>query len=284
MGSKSTPMNLMMVTLVCAIIPAAVGAMLLPPSAFAQQEDTSLGDKEQDLTGGIVSDVLDGDGDEDEEWENDSDAEDEFNQDATVTASIDPNEGEDLNENNVGGLGDGTYNLDDANVAAPNSTAIYVEESKEESSTTSPPADAQQSLSIKFAREPSLTLNQPLDNRGLATSSSITVSGTVLVTGSGGTMTLTSDTNVFSICEDDETGELSNTQNVQSTISSDPVTIRSGRQSFEITTDPITEPIGDEGCEEGQTEILNFVQFIEPVLTIQTEGGNTVTHTFPSVT
>ncbi len=97
-------------------------------------------------------------------------------------------------------------------------------------------------------------------------------------------MTLTSDTNVFSICEDDETGELSNTQNVQSTISSDPVTIKPGRQSFEITTDPITEPIGDEGCEEGQTEILNFVQFIEPVLTIQTEGGNTVTHPFPSVT
>jgi hypothetical protein len=284
MGSKSTPMNLMMVTLVCAIIPAAVGAMLLPPSAFAQQEETSLGDKEQDLAGGIVSDVLDGH--EDEEWENDSDAEDEFNQDATVTATIGPNEGEDLNENNVGGLGDGTYNLDDANVAAPNSTAIYVEESKEESSssTTSLPADVQQSLSIKFAGEPSLTLNQPLDDRGLAASSSITVSGTVLVTGSGGTMTLTSDTNVFSICEDDETGELSNTQNVQSTISSDPVTIKPGRQSFEITTDPITEPIGDEGCEEGQTEILNFVQFIEPVLTIQTEGGNTMTHTFPSVT
>jgi hypothetical protein len=284
MGSKSTPMNLMMVTLVCAIIPAAVGAMLLPPSAFAQQEETSLGDKEQDLAGGIVSDVLDGH--EDEEWENDSDAEDEFNQDATVTATIGPNEGEDLNENNVGGLGDGTYNLDDANVAAPNSTAIYVEESKEESSssTTSLPADVQQSLSIKFAGEPSLTLNQPLDDRGLAASSSITVSGTVLVTGSGGTMTLTSDTNVFSICEDDETGELSNTQNVQSTISSDPVTIKPGRQSFEITTDPITEPIGDEGCEEGQTEILKFVQFIEPVLTIQTEGGNTVTHTFPSVT
>jgi hypothetical protein len=284
MGSKSTPMNLMMVTLVCAIIPAAVGAMLLPPSAFAQQEGTSLGDKEQDLAGGIVSDVLEGH--EVEEWENDSDAEDEFNQDTTVTATIGPNEGKDLNENNVGGLGDGTYNLDDANVAAPNSTAIYVEESKEESSstTTSPPADAQQSLSIKFAGEPSLTLNQPLDDRGLAASSSITVSGTVLVTGSGGTMTLTSDTNVFSICEDDETGELFNTQNVQSTISSDPVTIKPGRQSFEITTDPITEPIGDEGCEEGQTEILNFVQFIEPVLTIQTEGGNTVTHTFPSVT
>ncbi|MDQ3854312.1 MAG: hypothetical protein M3299_15960 [Thermoproteota archaeon] len=283
MDSKSTPMILMMVTLVCAIIPAAVGAML-PPSAFAQQEETSLGDKEDNLAGGIVSDVLDGDAGEDEEWENDGDAEDEFNQDATVTATIGPNEGQDVNEDNIGEFAHDTPNLDDANVAAPNATPIYVEENEEESSTaTSPPADAQQSLSIRFAGEPSLTLNQPFDERGLATSASITASGTVMVTGSGGTMTLTSDTNVFSICEDDKTGELSNTQNVQSTISSDPATIKPGRQSFEITTDPITEPIGDGGCEEGQTEILNFVQFIEPVLTIHTEGGNTVTYTFPSV-
>jgi hypothetical protein len=284
MGSKNTPMILMTVTLVCAIIPAAVGAML-PPSVFAQQEETSLGDNKEDLAGGIVSDILDGYGYEDEKWDNDSDVEDEFNQDATVTATIGPNEGEDVNEDNVGESGYDISNLDDANAAAPNTTPIYVEESEEEASTatSSSPDGAQQSLSIKFAGEPSLTLNQPFDERGLATSSSITASGTVIVTGSGGTMTLTSDTNVFSICEDDETGELSNTQNVQSTISSDPVTIKPGRQSFEITTDPITEPIGDGGCEEGQTEILNFVQFIEPVLTIQTEGGNTMTHTFPSV-
>ncbi|HWS20810.1 MAG TPA: hypothetical protein VN239_08970 [Nitrososphaera sp.] len=284
MGSKNTPMILMTVTLVCAIIPAAVGAML-PPSVFAQQEETSLGDNKEDLAGGIVSDILDGYGYEDEKWDNDSDVEDEFNQDATVTATIGPNEGEDVNEDNVGESGYDISNLDDANAAAPNTTPIYVEESEEESSTatSSSPDGAQQSLSIKFAGEPSLTLNQPFDERGLATSSSITASGTVIVTGSGVTMTLTSDTNVFSICEDDETGELSNTQNVQSTISSDPVTIKPGRQSFEITTDPITEPIGDGGCEEGQTEILNFVQFIEPVLTIQTEGGNTMTHTFPSV-
>jgi hypothetical protein len=95
---------------------------------------------------------------------------------------------------------------------------------------------------------------------------------------------LTSPTNVFSICEDNDTGELSNTQNVQSTISSDPVTIKPGRQSFEITTEAITEPIGDGGCEEGQQTVrLNFVQFLEPVLTIQTKGGKTLTHTFPGV-
>ncbi|MDQ3718393.1 MAG: hypothetical protein M3311_04480 [Thermoproteota archaeon] len=285
MGSKSTPMILMTVTLVCAIMPAAVGAML-PPSAFAQQDETSLGENKEDLAGGIVSDVLDGDTGEDEGWENDGDAEDEFNQDATVTATIGPNEGQGANENNVGwGFAYDSPNQDNANVEAPNTTPIYVEENEEESSTatSSSPADAQQSLSIRFVGEPSLMLNQPLDQRGLAISASITASGTVIVTGSGGTMTLTSDINVFSICEDDETNELSNTQNVQSTISSEPVTIKPGKQSFEITTDPITEPIGDEECEEGQTAILNFVQFMDPVLTIETEGGNTVTHTFPSI-
>ena len=55
MGSKRTPMTLMMVlTLVCAFLPA-LGAVL-PPSAFAQQEYTSLG--EEGLVSGIVSDVL----------------------------------------------------------------------------------------------------------------------------------------------------------------------------------------------------------------------------------
>jgi hypothetical protein len=279
MGSKSPHMILMMLPLVCAIIPAAVEVALPPAIA---QEETSLGE-EENIAGSIVSNVLGGSGnDNDDDDENGSGAvDDESNQDATVTATIDPpNQEQDLDEDNVGEFGDDTTDLHDTNVAVPIATPNNVEE---ESAATSPPADTQQSLSIRFADQPSLTLNQPFDDRGLATSASITASGTVMVTGSGGTMALTSDTNVFSICEDDETGELSNTQNVQSTISSEPVTIKPGRQSFEITTDPITEPIGDGGCEEGQTEILNFVQFIEPVLTIQTEGGNTVTHRFPSV-
>jgi hypothetical protein len=144
-------------------------------------------------------------------------------------------------------------------------------------------AYAQQARSIKFVGdELSLKLNARWDDRGLATSESITASGTVA--GSGGTAVLTSPTNVFSICEDNDTGELSNTQNVQSTISSDPVTIKPGRQSFGITAEAITEPIGDGGCEEGQQTVrLNFVQFLEPVLTIQTKGGKTLTHTFPGV-
>jgi hypothetical protein len=47
LGSKTTPMILMMVTLLCAIIPAAAG---MAPSVIAQQEgETSLGEK--DLAG-----------------------------------------------------------------------------------------------------------------------------------------------------------------------------------------------------------------------------------------
>ena len=58
--------------------------------------------KKKDLAGSIVCNVLDGDSDEEEEWENnDGDAEDEFNQDARVTATIGPNEGQDVNEDKV---------------------------------------------------------------------------------------------------------------------------------------------------------------------------------------
>lgn len=274
MGLKSPHVILMMLPLVCAIIPAAAAAL---PPAIAQ-EDTPLG--EEDIAGSIVSNVLGGSDNADNDGEENYGAEGEFNQDATITATIDPNQEQGV-EDNLGEFGDDAAELDDTNAAVPIATPSNVEE--ESSSATSPPADTLQSLSIRFADQPSLTLNQPFDNRGLATSASITASGTTSVTGSGGTMTLTSDTNVFSICEDDETGELSNTQNIQSTVSSDPVTIEPGTQPFKITTDPITEPIGDGGCEEGQKAILNFVQFIEPVLTIQTEGGNTVTHAFPSV-
>lgn len=267
----------MMLPLVCAIMPAAAA---LPPAIA--QEETSLGE-EEDMASSIVSNVLGGsDNADNDEEENYNDAKDEFNQDATVTSTINPSQEQDVDEDNLGEFGDDAVDLDDTNAAAPTSIPVNVEEVSS-AATSPPPADTLQSLSIRFADQPFLTLNQPFDDRGLATFASITASGTINVTGSGGTMTLTSDTNVFSICEDDETRELSNTQNVQSAVSSDPVTIEPGTQSFEITTDPITEPVGDGECEEGQTAILNFVQFIEPVLTIQTEGGNTVTHAFPSV-
>ena len=274
MGSKNE-LILMMLPLVCAIIPAVAA---LPPAIA--QEDTSLGEKEN-IASSIVSNVLGGSDNANNDGEENYSAEGEFNQDAAVIAAIDPNQERGVDEDNLGEFGDDAAELDDANAAIPITTPTDVQE--EFSAATSPPADIKQSLSIRFADQPSLTLNQSLDERGLATSASITASGTINVSGSGGTMILTSDTNVFSICEDDETGELSNTQNVQSTVSSDSMTIKPGAQPFEITTDPITEPIGDGGCEEGQDAILNTVQFIEPVLTIQTEGGNTVTHTFPSI-
>ncbi len=270
----------MMLPLVCAIIPlAAVVGGALPPAIA--QEEASLGE-EENIASSIVSNVLGGSDNANNGGEENYSAEGEFNQDATVIATVHPNQERDVDEDNLGEFGDDAAELDDTNAAAvPITTPTDVQE--ESSAATSPPADIRQSLSIRFADQPSLTLNQPLDERGLATSASITASGTINVSGSGGTMTLTSDTNVFSICEDDETGELSSTQNVQSTVSSDRMTIEPGAQPFEITTDPITEPIGDGGCEEGQDAILNFVQFIEPMLTIQTEGGNTVTHAFPSI-
>jgi hypothetical protein len=274
MGSKNE-LILMMLPLVCAIIPAVAA---LPPAIA--QEDTSLGE-EENIASSIVSNVLGGSENANNGGEENYSAEGEFNQDATVIATIDPNQERGVDEDNLGEFGEAAAELDDTNAAVPITTPTDVQE--ESPAATSPPADIQQSLSIRFSDQPSLTLNHPLDERGLATSASITASGTINVSGSGGTMTLTSDTNVFSICEDDETGELSNTQNVQSTVSSDRMTIEPGAQPFEITTDPITEPIGDGGCEEGQDAILNFVQFTEPVLTIQTEGGNTVTHAFPSI-
>ena len=57
---------LVMATLGCAIITSAAGVMLLP-SVFAQeQEETSLGEREN-IASGIISDVLDGSGNDDDE-------------------------------------------------------------------------------------------------------------------------------------------------------------------------------------------------------------------------
>lgn len=269
MGSKTTPLVLVMFALVGALSAGAV------PAAIAQ-EDTSLG---QDLAGGIVSDVLDGSVNDDDQ---NGDADDEINQDATVTATVNRNQEQNGNEDNVDEFADDTISLTGeqhpGNAGVPLGLSI---DPAEEETPTPPPADTQQTQSIKFAGEPSLKLNEPFDDRGLTTSASITASGTV--TGSGGTAVLTSNVSVLAICEDDETGELSNPQSFQSTVSSDPITIEPGRQSFELTTETITEPVGDVECEEGQTAILNSVQFIEPVLTIQT-GGNTLTQPFPGIT
>jgi hypothetical protein len=68
---KTTPLVLMIFTLICAL-PVAAGAV---PTAIAQEEQTS--SLEEDLASGIVSDVLDGgsdDEDDNDNEENDSDA------------------------------------------------------------------------------------------------------------------------------------------------------------------------------------------------------------------
>jgi hypothetical protein len=106
MGSKSPPMILMMVTLVCGIIPA-VGAVL-PPSAFAQQEETSLGEKEESLADSIVSNILNGVDDYDKQI---GDAYYGSNQDATVAITVSRNQEQNGNEDIVGGFANDTTHL-----------------------------------------------------------------------------------------------------------------------------------------------------------------------------
>jgi hypothetical protein len=57
LGSKTTPMILVMVTPLYAIIPATAG---VAPSVIAQEEETSLG--EEDIAFSIISHFLDDDG------------------------------------------------------------------------------------------------------------------------------------------------------------------------------------------------------------------------------
>jgi hypothetical protein len=115
MGSRTTPLILVMVTLVCAL-PAA-GAI---PSAIAQEEETSLG---EDLTGGILSDVDGGDDDE----ENGDAADADIDQDSTNTATVDRNrEDQTGDQTDFNEFGDNTADLDPyqpaANVGVPIAT------------------------------------------------------------------------------------------------------------------------------------------------------------------
>ena len=83
MTPKAKPLVLAMFTLMCAIILTA-GVI---PSVIAQ-EVTSL---DEDLAGGIVSDVLDGGGDDEEENGDADDAETD-DQGSTDTATVNPNQ------------------------------------------------------------------------------------------------------------------------------------------------------------------------------------------------
>lgn len=146
MDSNSPLMILMMVVaLVCAILPAALGAVL-PPLAFAQQEETSLGEEES-LADNIISNVLNG-GDDDEDKQI-GDAYYGSNQGATVSATISRNQEQNGNEDIVGGFANDTTHVTAeqhaGNVSVPLALSIdTTATTEEETSTPFAPDDAQE--------------------------------------------------------------------------------------------------------------------------------------------
>ena len=102
-----------MFTLICAL--HATAAVI--PSVIAQEEDGDVSlDNDQDLASGIVSEVLDG-GDDD----------DENDQDATNTGTVNPNQDQTLDQDNVGEFGDDTGVLDGINVTVPLAVPIDID-------------------------------------------------------------------------------------------------------------------------------------------------------------
>jgi len=127
----------MIFTVMCAL-PAAAGVV---PTAIAQEEDASL-DDDQNLASDIVSEVLGG-----------GDADDETDQDATNTATINPNQEQDADQTDFNEFGDETADTDqdqrDANIAVPIAIPINVhlieeeEEEEEQPPEEEPPEDGE---------------------------------------------------------------------------------------------------------------------------------------------
>jgi hypothetical protein len=88
MDSNMSSVILVMATLACAIIAPAAGVMLTP-SVFAQQEETSLGE-EKNIATGIVSNVLDGSGNDDEE-NSEAPGDDDTNRQQIAVPTLDQN-------------------------------------------------------------------------------------------------------------------------------------------------------------------------------------------------
>ena len=109
------PLLVFMVVLVCALL--ATGALSV---AVAQLEDSSLG--EQNLAGGIVSDVLDGSHDEEEN----GGVDDKIDEDSTSTATIYPEQEKSVDKDNFVQYGDNTadFSTDQRipNVAVPSTS------------------------------------------------------------------------------------------------------------------------------------------------------------------
>ena len=133
-SKKTTPLVLALFTVVCTIVPTAVGMI---PLAIAQEEE--IPSLDEDLARSIVSDVLDGG---DDQINGDTNA--ETNQDSTDTATIGPNQE------------DQTVDQTDFNEFGDN-TAISIDVNKDEQPTP-PPDDALPSEDVVFCFEKGLIL------------------------------------------------------------------------------------------------------------------------------
>ena len=138
MSPKTTPLALVIFTLVCAL-PAGV------PAAIAQ-EDASL--DEEGLVGGIISNVLDSGNDEEN---NDNANGAEANRDSTDTTTVSSNQEDQTVDHDTVTFGDNTANIDDTNIDVP----INVEE---EGPSTPPPDNRQQTEEVVFCFEPELPM------------------------------------------------------------------------------------------------------------------------------
>lgn len=96
------------------------------PAAIGEEEDASL--DEDDLSSSIVSAVLeDGNGD------------DETDQDSTNSATVNPNQDQTLDQDNVSEFGDDTGDLGSVNVDVPIAIPINLDITEEEEPPTPPP-------------------------------------------------------------------------------------------------------------------------------------------------
>ena len=134
MSPKTSPLALVIFTLVSAL-PAGV------PAAIAQENGSS----DEDLVGGIISNVLDGDDDE----ENSDNADGaEANQDSTDTTTVSSNQEDQTVDHDTVTFGDNTAEIDDTNVGVP----INVEEGP----STPPPDNRLQTEEVVSCFEPEL--------------------------------------------------------------------------------------------------------------------------------
>jgi hypothetical protein len=149
---KITPLVLLIFTVLCAL-PAAAAAMI--PSAIAQEDDDDYDDSldddyddsldddyddQQDLANGIVSEVIEEDGDAADDDEN--------YLDSTNTATINPNQEQDLDQTDLNVFGDETADVTGdqraANVAVPIGIPIDIDVIEEAPPTTLTPPEEEE--------------------------------------------------------------------------------------------------------------------------------------------